>query len=95
VNIPSDHIAYQIGESSQILSGGLLRATPHAVQAVRWPESQFTGRATFAVFMQPDNDFELKIPEGRDVKQAAVGQYKAGQTFADFHMATVSNYYME
>jgi hypothetical protein len=45
--------------------------------------------------MQPDNDVELKVPEGVDVKEAAVGRYKPGQTFADFHTVTVENYYME
>jgi isopenicillin N synthase-like dioxygenase len=35
VRVPKDSIAFQIGESSQVLTGGLLRATPHAVQ-VRW-----------------------------------------------------------
>jgi isopenicillin N synthase-like dioxygenase len=50
--IPRDCIAYQIGETSTIMSGGLLRATPHAVQAVRYPESKSMGRSTFAVFME-------------------------------------------
>ena len=30
--VPRDHLAFQIGESAQILSGGILQATPHAVQ---------------------------------------------------------------
>jgi len=31
VRIPKNALAFQIGEVSQVLSGGLLRATPHAV----------------------------------------------------------------
>jgi hypothetical protein len=34
VNIPADAVAYQIGETAQILTGGLLSATPHMVQVI-------------------------------------------------------------
>jgi hypothetical protein len=33
ITIPEDCIAFQIGETAQILSGGILQATPHAVRA--------------------------------------------------------------
>ena len=32
VNIPSDCLAFQIGETAQIHSGGILQATPHSVK---------------------------------------------------------------
>ena len=32
VSMPSDHLAFQIGETAQIHSGGILQATPHAVK---------------------------------------------------------------
>jgi isopenicillin N synthase-like dioxygenase len=32
-NVPPDHLAYQIGETAQIHSGGILQATPHCVKA--------------------------------------------------------------
>lgn len=32
----ADDIAYQIGETAEILSGGTLRATPHCVQVINF-----------------------------------------------------------
>ena len=48
--IPEDHIAFQIGETAQIHSGGILQATPHAVRGTSMPG---VSRETFAVFMEP------------------------------------------
>jgi isopenicillin N synthase-like dioxygenase len=65
VVIPTDCCAFQIGETSQILSGGLLRATPHAVLAgTRTPSSLMTNvtRESFALFLQPNEDFVLNLP---------------------------------
>ena len=50
VGIPEDHIAFQIGETAQIHSGGILQATPHAVRGTSIPG---ISRETFAVFMEP------------------------------------------
>ena len=33
---PRNYLAFQVGETAQIFTGGVLRATPHAVQAGRW-----------------------------------------------------------
>ncbi|EFA82854.1 hypothetical protein PPL_04549 [Heterostelium album PN500] len=93
VIIPKDCIAYQIGECSQVQTGGLLRATPHAVQAIKYPESQQVGRSTFAVFMQPNVDVVLNTPDATD--QCSVGQYQPGMTFAEFSKVTIENYYSE
>ncbi|KAI8836140.1 hypothetical protein BC829DRAFT_405877 [Chytridium lagenaria] len=57
VNIPRDCLAFQIGESSQVASGGLLVATPHLVKSGGAKE---VSRNTFAVFMQPNVGHELK-----------------------------------
>jgi hypothetical protein len=43
--------------------------------------------------MQPDNDYKLELPEGASEAEAAVGQYKKGMTFIDFHKATLAKYY--
>jgi isopenicillin N synthase-like dioxygenase len=43
----------QVGESMQIHSGGLLRATPHFVRSASSPAATNVSRNTFAVFMQP------------------------------------------
>jgi isopenicillin N synthase-like dioxygenase len=66
VVIPADCCAFQIGETSQILSGGLLRATPHAVLAgtrssTSSPMNSVT-RESFALFLQPNEDFVLNLP---------------------------------
>ena len=37
VPMPSDHVAFQIGETAQIHSGGILQATPHAVKGAETP----------------------------------------------------------
>ena len=37
----------------QVLSGGMLQATPHFVQGAQGPDSHGIARNTFAVFMQP------------------------------------------
>lgn len=92
ITFPADHLAFQIGESSQIITGGVLRATPHAVQALRFPDSKVIGRSTFAVFMQPKNDFTMEIPKGRGIADVHTGQFRIGQTFADFSKATVEYY---
>ncbi|MGB4346572.1 MAG: hypothetical protein WBJ21_09270 [Burkholderiaceae bacterium] len=66
-NIPVDNIAFQIGETAQVHSGGLLQATPHAVRG-----SKMVGvsRETFAVFMEPMWMDPMAVPEGVDPHQA-------------------------
>jgi len=49
--IPADCIAFQMGQCSQIESGGILRATWHSVQAAVGPAAIGVARNTFAVFM--------------------------------------------
>ncbi|CAL5360621.1 unnamed protein product [Camellia sinensis] len=51
-----DEIAYQIGETTEILSRGHLCATPHCVRAPKGEEASGIERSTFALFMQPDCD---------------------------------------
>eukprot|EP00891_Asterochloris_glomerata_P006053 jgi/Astpho2/6053/e_gw1.00084.69.1_t len=53
VSIPPDHLAFQMGETFQVLTGGVLRATPHVVQAPARGKAAGIARSTFAVFMQP------------------------------------------
>ncbi|KAL4469872.1 hypothetical protein ABPG72_011093 [Tetrahymena utriculariae] len=66
LKIPQDCLAFQIGETSQILTGGILEATPHCV--VRGPKAIGTkiSRNTFACFMQPNFGYPLNVPEGMD-----------------------------
>ena len=112
--LPSTACGFQIGETSQIQSGGVLQATPHAVQPPRSsdePSNEVTlgvTRESFAVFLEPDFDDSLAIPDGKSVQdcQAAdtklppsvvplAKRWKAGQTFGDFHFATVSQFTTE
>lgn len=59
-------LAFQIGETAQIVSGGIVEATPHAV--VRGEEEIREGlnRNTFAVFMGPKFNERLNVPKGMD-----------------------------
>lgn len=44
VRIPSDHLAIQCGECLQIVTGGLLVATPHCVRASESPDASLKVR---------------------------------------------------
>eukprot|EP01122_Echinamoeba_exundans_P006717 TRINITY_DN1945_c0_g2_i1.p2 TRINITY_DN1945_c0_g2~~TRINITY_DN1945_c0_g2_i1.p2 ORF type:complete len:203 (+),score=42.85 TRINITY_DN1945_c0_g2_i1:725-1333(+) len=95
IPIPRDALAFQIGESSQILTGGFLRATPHAVQALSYPESQWTMRDTLAVFMQPNHDLPMEPPAGISPDAVAVGQWKPGMSYGQFSKITIEYYYAD
>ncbi|KAJ3114693.1 hypothetical protein HDU96_001787 [Phlyctochytrium bullatum] len=57
VNIPRASLAFQLGEASQLASGGLLVATPHLVKSGAAPG---VSRNTFAVFLQPETEYVLR-----------------------------------
>ena len=61
--VPADCLAFQIGETAQIHSGGLLQATPHAV---RGASAAGVSRETFAVFMEPEWLYPMTVPDGLD-----------------------------
>jgi len=54
ISIPKDMLAFQLGESTQILTGGTLEATPHCVVRSDELAGKKVGRNTFALFMQPN-----------------------------------------
>ncbi|GAX83909.1 hypothetical protein CEUSTIGMA_g11333.t1 [Chlamydomonas eustigma] len=91
--IPQDCIAFQVGETMQIHSGGLLHATPHYVRAAAQSRSQGVSRNAFAVFMQPDMLEPLDVPEGMSQESLTVGQWKPGMTFGEFAEVTIKTYY--
>lgn len=93
VNIPEDHIAYQLGEVAQIQSGGVLKATPHCVVAPSGPCSRGISRNTFAVFMQPDAGEVLVVPSGVGQEEVGVASWQPGQTFGDFSQVMFKKYY--
>jgi len=47
-------MAFQLGESTQIHTGGFLEATPHCVVRSEDLAGKKIARNTFALFMEPD-----------------------------------------
>lgn len=101
VRLPPTVCAFQIGETSQIQSGGLLQATPHAV---RCGNTHGVTRESFAVFLEPNFDEPLKVPSEQNLAAEAVlpkavvplsRRWKPGQTFGDFHVATINAFLAE
>ncbi len=74
--IPADHLAFQMGETQQIHSGGILRATPHCVRAAQGPAARGISRETLAVFMEPMWDEEMRIPMSTTEENAKYGSSK-------------------
>lgn len=95
VVIPPDHIAFQLGEAFQILSGGVLQATPHCVVAPRAEYQEGLHRNTMALFMQPKWDEVLKCPTPFDPSNVEVDAWKPGVTFGEFSKARFKNYYSD
>ncbi|KAK9785183.1 hypothetical protein WJX73_001207 [Symbiochloris irregularis] len=89
VAIPPDGLAFQMGEASQVHSGGLLQATPHYVQAA---DAVGVSRNTFAVFMQPRWDEPMAMPEGADAASVGIGQWRPGLSFGEFADLTVQGF---
>jgi isopenicillin N synthase-like dioxygenase len=72
VTIPEDCLAFQIGETACIHSGGLLQATPHCVRASTDPDDEVSAsltRCTFAVFMEPEWHYPMSPPAGLNQDQ--------------------------
>jgi isopenicillin N synthase-like dioxygenase len=105
VSIPADHIAFQIGECSQIHTGGALQATPHAVRGSNVPG---VSRETFAVFMEPMWDEPMRVPDGVSPEEAQSQSAAAAlpqgvpplsrrwsqkMSFGEFTKSTLKEYY--
>jgi len=95
-------MAFQLGESTQIHTGGFLEATPHCVVRSEDLAGKKIGRNAFALFMQPDPLEEMKVPEGLDpdsVKEkvaykipALKDRWDNGIFFKEFHGRTIKHY---
>jgi isopenicillin N synthase-like dioxygenase len=103
VTLPPDAIGFQIGETSQIHSGGILQATPHAVRGSSMPN---VTRESFAIFMEPEYFGAMDLPEGKtvdDVQDASIvlpssvktlsSRWKPGMNFGEFSDATFRAFY--
>jgi isopenicillin N synthase-like dioxygenase len=104
--IPSDCCAFQLGETCQILSGGLLQATPHAVLTDPTSTTNGVTRESFALFMEPEYNHRLDPPQGVTADECLgteaetlhqelglsplSARWKPGMTYGEFHLATVS-----
>eukprot|EP00299_Pterocystis_sp_00344_P009784 c4228_g1_i1.p1 GENE.c4228_g1_i1~~c4228_g1_i1.p1 ORF type:complete len:359 (-),score=86.90 c4228_g1_i1:18-1094(-) len=68
--VPDDCMAFQIGETAQVHSGGLLQATPHCVMGGK---ARAVSRESFAVFMEPNWDEQMNVPTDVDPANAMMG----------------------
>jgi isopenicillin N synthase-like dioxygenase len=111
VNVPKgskDVLLFQIGETAQVHSGGLLQATPHAVRGALGDGARGVSRDTFAVFMEPEYNGDMSLPPGRTVEEVQSGEavkylpvsvktlgsrWKKGMDFGEFSEATFSTFY--
>ena len=104
VVLPLDSLGFQMGETSQIHSGGVLRATPHAVRSGSSRCS--LSRQAFAVFMEPHYVGDMDLPPGKTVEDVndvhtlpngtlptLCQRWKPGMTFGDFTDATLAAFY--
>ena len=101
VKVPSDCLAFQIGETAQIHTGGLLVATPHAVKSAPGKIS----RSTLAVFMEPQMEEAMKplvgsnddVTKSGNVMPKGVptlgSRWNPNQNFNEFSEATLKSYY--
>lgn len=67
VDIPEDCMAIQIGECLQVISGGLVTATPHCVRGISstWKgDGRKVARISFPCFVDTVPGFELRVPLG-------------------------------
>jgi len=105
--VPPSCIAFQIGETAMIHSGGALLATPHCVRGPSDAQDT-TSRETFAVFMEPEWGEPMDVPFGMRPEDAMKGssheylpegvpllerRWIHGQSFGDFTEKTLSSYY--
>ncbi|XP_042055390.1 uncharacterized protein LOC121799935 [Salvia splendens] len=86
-----DEIAYQIGETTEILSGGQLCATPHCVRAPKGEVASGVERSTFALFMQPNWDEKLVFPEPVNFHEFIIP--KGSTSFGDYTENVLDKYY--
>lgn len=99
VEIPADCLAMQIGETAQIATAGLLRATAHTVLV---EPGCAHSRVSMAVFLQPNPWEVLTLPAHTDAKDVLASsalvpslleRFESGDTFGKFAHNTFAKYY--
>lgn len=97
VKIPEDMLAFQLGESTQILTGGHFEATPHSVVKSREIAGKNISRNTFGVFMEPNKLERMSVPRGVDPERVHIhhekvpeikARWKDGMLFREFEQNT-------
>jgi isopenicillin N synthase-like dioxygenase len=99
VEIPSDCMAIQLGEAMQILSGGVLAATPHCVRGCPGE-----ARTSLPVFVDAPPTYQLQLPstatrgnvlrhDSPKIPSLASRWTEDGMAFGDFLMKTFETYY--
>ena len=102
VQLPSDCLAVQMGECTQIVTGGTVRATPHCVGGARATQTN-VARISLPCFVDTPPTFALTLPDGideRNVLQSMdekvpplADRWNNGDTFGTFLQKTFSVYY--
>ncbi|XP_031094754.1 uncharacterized protein LOC115999119 isoform X2 [Ipomoea triloba] len=93
VEYGEDEIAYQIGETTEILSRGQLCATPHCVRAPKGEDASGVDRSTFALFMQPDWDEKLNFPDVVHIHKELIASSDGSLTFGEYTEKLLDKYY--
>jgi isopenicillin N synthase-like dioxygenase len=102
IGIPTDMLAFQLGESTQIHTGGYLEATPHCVVRSEELAGKKVGRNTFALFLEPDPLEVMGVPKGVNPENVTEKtaykippikqRWENGIFFKDFHSRTIKYY---
>lgn len=87
--VKNDEALFHVGETAQVMSGGLIQATPHAV--VTYGDRSNMYRNTLVTFIMPRSDFIMDSPLGDKaiIEQNEVfplkKKWKQGITFQDYN----------
>lgn len=109
ITLPPRSMAVQVGETTQIHTGGLVQATPHCVRGCQNQESMHITRETFAVFFEPEFRGDMEIHAGgRSLDETQTqeaekflppsvktlrSRWKPGMSFGEFSEATFSAFH--
>ena len=97
IRVEPDTLLLQVGEVAQILSGGILEATPHGVLNDGLQKN--ISRVTFAVFMQPKGDYviDCDTPENVFIEHEGIislkGRWEPKTSFNEYIQRTIKSLY--
>jgi len=92
IRMNDNQIAIQIGETTQVLSGGELIATRHCVKSSKIID---VSRSTMAVFLQPNWNSRICLPNNIKLENCKVDHFDSnGMTFEEFSKKKFGEYYL-